>query len=129
MNTCVTFNSEMFKPFLPEDSQVNPECYGAELSWWLSRELARKNIFTSYPNFEDWGWFLEFIIDDCEFLVCCGNISGEKNKWQIYINRQSKGFFTRKKPSMEMAKRVIDTIDLLLKEAPGITNINWRKEV
>lgn len=36
MDTGVNFYSDLFKPFLPEDSQVNPVCYGAELAWWLA---------------------------------------------------------------------------------------------
>jgi len=129
MNTCVTFTSDIFTPFLPEESQVNPGCYGAELSWWLSRELAKKNIFTSYPNYEDWGWFLEYTIDDSEFWICCGNNSGEKNEWQIFINRHAKGFFIRKKPEIEMIKEVLEMLNLILEETNGITNIKWRKEV
>jgi hypothetical protein len=60
METEVDFYAEAFNPILPEDAQVNPECYGAELAWWLCRKLAERGAFTSYPNFEDWGWFLEF---------------------------------------------------------------------
>jgi hypothetical protein len=52
-----TFVSDQFVPFLPEESQVNPEVYGAELAWWLASELARRNVFTSYPEYEDWGWY------------------------------------------------------------------------
>jgi len=33
------FSSELFRPFLPEESQVNPEVYGAELAYWLARKL------------------------------------------------------------------------------------------
>jgi|GEM_PF-5021730 hypothetical protein len=40
MNTCVDFRSDLFKPFLSDDVQVNPRRYGTELSWWFSRELA-----------------------------------------------------------------------------------------
>ncbi|WP_413701987.1 hypothetical protein ACLKMH_10950 [Psychromonas sp. KJ10-10] len=57
MKNTVTFKSDLFKPFLPEDSQVNPEVYGAELAYWLSKKLAEKNIITSYPESEDWGGF------------------------------------------------------------------------
>ena len=130
MNTCVTFTSDLFMPFLPEDSQVNPNCYGAELCWWLSRELARKNIVTSYPNAEDWGWFLEFIEKGNEFWICCGNIAGENTTWQIYIRGLAKGIFMWKyKPPMAIAKPVLKAIDLVLKETAGIHDIEWRKEV
>ena len=50
MATEVDFNSEAFTPILPEDSQVNPEYYGAELAWWLCRILAERGVYTAYPN-------------------------------------------------------------------------------
>ena len=50
------FRSTKFAPVLPDDSQVNPQVYGAELAFWLCTELAKRGIVTSYPNFEDWGW-------------------------------------------------------------------------
>ena len=55
------FESEHFAPVLPEDCQVSPGVYGAELAFWVSAELARSGIATSYPNSEDWGWFIEFM--------------------------------------------------------------------
>lgn len=64
MDTCVDFESRLFAPFLSEEGQVNPQVYGAELAWWLSRELAQEGVETSYPNSEDWGWFIEYIVDD-----------------------------------------------------------------
>jgi hypothetical protein len=50
MDTCVEFKSDLFKPFLSEAAQVNPDYYGAELAWWLSRELAIKGVETTYPK-------------------------------------------------------------------------------
>lgn len=60
METSVTFKSDLFKPFLPNGFQVKPGSYRAELAWWLTRELSKKAIFTTYPNFEDWGWYIGF---------------------------------------------------------------------
>ena len=64
MKMCVNFKSDLFKPFLPEESQVNPGRYGAELTYWLSRKLSEKGIITSYPEYEDWGWFIEFTTEE-----------------------------------------------------------------
>ena len=47
MDTCVDFESRLFAPFLSEEGQVNPQVYGAELAWWLSRELAQEGVETS----------------------------------------------------------------------------------
>src|SRR4029079_14060405 len=52
------FRSTRFAPVLPDDAQVNPQVYGAELAFWLCTELAKRGVMTSYPDFEDWGWFI-----------------------------------------------------------------------
>lgn len=49
------FRSTRFSPVLPEDPQVTPGIYGAELSFWLCTELAKQGVLTSYPEQEDWG--------------------------------------------------------------------------
>lgn len=48
------FRSAAFAPVLPEENQVNPSVYGAELAFWLCTELAKRNVATSYPEYEDW---------------------------------------------------------------------------
>ncbi|MFW2368062.1 MAG: hypothetical protein ACN4GW_16720 [Desulforhopalus sp.] len=127
MNTCVIFTSTLFKPFLPGSAQVNPECYGAELAWWLSGKLASKNTITSYPNYEDWGWFLEYLIEDNAYWICCGNITGTEDQWQIFVEPQAKGLFSRKKPPIDIAAPVLKTIDDLLRECPEIYDIKWHE--
>ncbi len=59
----IEFTSADFLPFLPEECQVNPGVYGFELASWLSQELARNGVVTSYPIGEDWGWLLEHAAD------------------------------------------------------------------
>lgn len=86
----VRFKSEHFAPVLPEDCQVNPGVYGAELAFWLSAELARSGVATSYPNPEDWGWFIEFLPDSgSEFAVHCGNEEGVRDRWLLSLRRLS----------------------------------------
>jgi hypothetical protein len=118
----------LFKPFLPEEAQVNPQCYGAELAWWLSRALADKGVSTSYPNFEDWGWFIEYIIDGSEYWLCCGNLSGTENEWSIFLEPKSKGLFGRHKAPIEKAAKLLATLNDVLTQSSGISNINWSNE-
>jgi hypothetical protein len=33
MESTVEFDSELFSPYLPDEYQVNPHCYGAELAY------------------------------------------------------------------------------------------------
>ena len=68
MEISVEFESDLFIPFLQEDSHVNPQVYGAELSYFLSKKLVEKGVITTYPNNEDWGWFIEyFTVTDDEY--------------------------------------------------------------
>ena len=71
------FNSEKFRPVLPDEAQVNPGVFGAELAWWLCTELAVRGVVTSYPEYEDWGWYLNHSTQSgAEFAIHCGNVSG-----------------------------------------------------
>ena len=125
MDSSVDFRSELFKPFLPDDAQVNPECYGAELCWWLSRRLAEKGVETSYPNYEDWGWFLEYMVDENEYWLCCSNVVGENNLWRVYLAPQSKGLFGRNRPPVDNAKQLLETLREILSEVAEISEIRW----
>src|SRR5438552_3014154 len=69
------FRSSRFTPVLPEESQVNPRRYGAELAFWLCTRLYEKSrVVTSYPDYEDWGWLLSYSTEaGDEFALHCGN--------------------------------------------------------
>lgn len=55
------FRSSRFAPVLPEECQVNPGRYGAELAFWICTRLYEEDrIATSYPDYEDWGWLLSY---------------------------------------------------------------------
>ena len=84
-----------FLPYLPEECQANPGVYGFELALWLSQELAGRGIITSYPNGEDWGWFIEYIQDEVEIMVGCSSrseegegSSGKPITWGIFLKPQ-----------------------------------------
>lgn len=125
MKTCVDFKSELFKPFLSEDAQVNPHVYGAELAWWLCRELAIEGIETTYPDFEDWGWFIEYFIDDNEYWLCCGNVDESLNQWRVYLHPHAKSMFGRNKAPIELAEPLLVALDKVLSKCPEITDIIW----
>ena len=129
MEISVEFESDLFIPFLPEDSQVNPQVYGAELTYWLSKKLAEKGVVTTYPNNEDWGWFIEYFTDtDDEYWLCCSNIEGANNKWLCYLNPKAKKLFGRDKAKPQNAKPLLDALKSVLSEEPRIINIVWSEE-
>jgi hypothetical protein len=124
----VTFTSENFKPFLPDDCQVNPGRYGAELAYWLSAQLANANVITSYPNYEDWGWFLDYANDKGEeFRLCCGNIEGSDTEWMCFVEPLSKGFF-KGKADIASASALMDALKHILGSAQGISAVEWTRE-
>ena len=128
MDTCVDFRSPLFKPFLSEEAQVNPGCYGAELAWWLSRELAERGVETSYPNYEDWGWFVEYAVDDNEYWLCCGNVTGESDSWRIYLECKARGLFGRNKAPEEGAAPLLETLSALLAASPDVHDVQWSRD-
>ena len=129
MKTCVNFKSDLFKPFLPEQSQVNPGRYGAELAYWLSRKLFEKGIITSYPEYEDWGWFIEYTTEEGdEYWLCCGNVEGAEDEWHIFLDPQKKGFFSRQKANIENAHSLILALRTILNKHNQISGIEWYKE-
>ena len=73
----IEFESSEFLPCLPEDSQVNPGTYGFELAFWLSQMLASRGIAVSYPQDDDWGWFIDTVDADGETTVTCLNVGEE----------------------------------------------------
>jgi hypothetical protein len=126
MDTAVEFESDLFRPFLPEDAQVNPGRYGAELAFWLARKLAERGVATSYPDFEDWGWFLSYTVgEELEYWLCCGNEDGAGERWRCFLDPKSTGFFGRHKAPVEEAAPLMNALREVLAQEPGIRNIVW----
>ncbi len=106
----IDFISDRFLPYLPEDSQANPGAYGFELALWLSQELMRRGTVTSYPLGEDWGWFIEYLKDDVELMICCGSPAeagegyrGQAIGWSIYSQAPGGWFKRRSGPAAKAA--------------------------
>lgn len=126
MEIAVEFDSDLFTPYLPEDSQVNPHVYGAELAFWLSRTLAGQNIYTSYPLAEDWGWFIEYITAaGDEYWLCCTNRDQATNKWRCFIDAKAKSLFGRNRAQLANAKPLLNAFRAILEATPEITHITW----
>ena len=126
METAAEFESGLFRPYLPDEAQVNPGCYGAELAYWLSRKLAERGVMTSYPDFEDWGWFIEYVTeDDKTYWLCCGNMDGADDRWRCSIEPKARGLFGRNKAPVEGAAPLMRALRELLAQEPGIRNLDW----
>lgn len=111
---------------LPEECQVNPGVYGAELAFWLSAELARSGVATSYPTAEDWGWFIEFLPESgSEFAVHCGNDEGARDRWLLSLRRHARKMFGRDRPPYEEALKLVAAIRELLTSSPHVQEMEW----
>ena len=121
------FRSAKFAPVLPEESQVNPQAYGAELAYWLCVALAKRGLVTSYPENEDWGWYLEFLPDSgSEFALHCVNVEGARDRWQLSLRRHGRKMFGRDKPAYSEASPLMRAIKSLLEEEPEVAELDWR---
>jgi hypothetical protein len=107
------FRSDLFRPYLPDDCQVNPNALGFELAEWLSRRLAEVNVITSYPGQEDWGWYLEQVVGDDEYLICCGGSEdGGEYEWRVFVDRPRRWF--RRPPPTPHEAELFDAVIRLL---------------
>lgn len=121
------FRSAKFSPVLPEECQVNPRVYGAELAYWLGGELARAGIATGYPQWEDWGWYIEYQTDDgSEFAVHCCNTDEDGEEWLLSLRRFGRKMFGRDKPPFSDAAALVDAVKECLESEPSITQLEWR---
>ena len=125
------FRSPRFAPVLPEECQVNPGRYGAELAFWLCTRLYEEHrIATSYPDYEDWGWLLSYSTGaGDEFAVNCGNMDGTNDRWLISIRRYGRKLFGRDKPCFDRAGDLIDALRRLLEAEESVTEFDWRYDV
>jgi hypothetical protein len=121
----VEFTSAKFSPVLPDESQGNPGRYGAELAFWLCIELGRRGLMTSYPAFEDWGWYLEYNISSGEFAVLCGNVDGSNDRWLLSLRRYGRKLFGRDKPPFDSAEALVTALRKFLAEESSIKDLNW----
>jgi hypothetical protein len=120
------FRSGRFAPALPEECQVNPQVYGAELAVWLGAALARKGVITSYPESEDWGWFIEYSDKSgAEFAVHCCNTENSADQWILSLRRFGRKLFGRDKPPLSLASPLITAIQAVLREEPSVSDLQW----
>jgi hypothetical protein len=120
------FSSAAFAPVLPDECQVNPEVYGAELAFWLCQALAKIGVATSYPQSEDWGWYIEYQNEEgSEFAIHCGNVDGSNSRWLLSLRRFGRKMFGRDKPPLSDAARLILAVESCLEAESSVTDLDW----
>ncbi len=123
----IEFESNKFLPYLPDECQVNPGLFGFELAHWLSLELSRRGVITSYPISEDWGWFLELTEGDFEIMICCSGYQENHDedpttpiKWGIFLKPQLSIAKKLKRISTDNAIRALGDAILAILSSNGI---------
>ena len=89
----IEFSTDKFLPVLPEQCQTNPGAYGFELALWLAQSLLARGLITSYPQSEDWGWFIEYTdADETEIQIGCSSMAAdgegytkEAIGWSVFV--------------------------------------------
>ena len=89
----IEFSTDKFLPVLPEQCQTNPGAYGFELALWLAKSLLAREIVTSYPQSEDWGWFIEYTDpDETEIQIGCSSLASvgegyakKAIEWSVFV--------------------------------------------
>lgn len=119
----VFFTSEKFAPYLPDECQVNPNVLGYELAAWLSVELMKSGIATSYPNAEDWGWFLDCKRDGGKYMICCNGTKNDAEEYEWRIDIESPKFFFRRNQNNEKYIQ-----ELIIKITECLTNAGIKLE-
>jgi hypothetical protein len=96
------------------------------LAYWLCSELAKRGVVTSYPNNEDWGWFIEYITDaGSEFAIHCGNVGGAKDHWLLSLRRHGRKMLGRDKPPYSEAAPVVEGIRALVEGDGDLSDVQW----
>ena len=120
----VQFTSDAFLPYLPEDAQANPGVYGFELALWLSQELARRGVVTSYPLAEDWGWFIEQSDGMHETVIGCASVAdpGEgylkrSIQWRVSVRPAGVGSFFQRRAAPGNTSAIEAAIEGVLRDA------------
>jgi hypothetical protein len=83
----VEFSSDRFLPYLPDEHQNVPGVTGYELAHWLSEALAAREVYTSYPQSAEWGWYIEYVDQGLEVIIGCSRQPEAKrpNEWSIFV--------------------------------------------
>ena len=85
----ILFRSDRFNLSKVGEHFINPCCFGEDLAAWLRPRLAAKNIETSTPYQEDWGWELPAKLGTDSYYLCMsGNADRpgtDEGEWRIMV--------------------------------------------
>ena len=90
----ILFQSGRFNLSKVGEHFINPCCFGEDLAAWLRSKLTERNIETSQPYQEDWGWELPVTHGiDSYYLCMSGNadnarIHDDEGEWHVIVEKR-----------------------------------------
>jgi hypothetical protein len=125
MRTVATFDSREFNLTEHRDHFINEGCYGDGLGRWLVVRLRATGIETDpEPRPEDFGWYVNYIVDDEKFCAVIGNVGEEF--WFVAVERVagilSSVFGGRRR---RIPKSGVMRLHDILSAAPEVSNLRW----
>jgi hypothetical protein len=127
MRTVATFESNEFNLTEHRDYFMNEGCYGDDLGKWLIDRLRAAGAETdSDPQQEDFGWYVNYSLDDQPFCAVIGNIGGES--WFVVVERVT-GFLGSVLGGRHrnVPDRGIEILHRIFSSSPELRNLQWHK--
>lgn len=119
------FNTNRFNLSEEKAHFINPCCFGEDLAAWMLGKLKERNIQSTDPDQEDWGWYIEAKLAGENYMLGFGGNSLERpedpnfGEWRVMVNRDRS--FKDKlfgKNKMDHSDEMLTTVKQIL-EAEG----------
>lgn len=126
MREIASFNTDNFKPVLPDEYQPNPGVIGFELCWHIVQELAKKNIYTDYPQQEDWSWYIIYGNNENDvFNLYVSSPFEEEPKWRLILEPVSHGVFKKKSPPEGAETDFVNALKEIFSDKNNFSDVVW----
>jgi hypothetical protein len=143
LRTCATFDATGFNTSVPKPTYVNPTNYGDDIAERLAMALREAGHDAGTPYCEDWGWCVEFVVDDKAHWLGVGRrppaaeFLGEAVQapetvvpaWLCFVERR-RSLRTCFAPAAE--KRVTpgaaSAVHAALSSVPGVSRLAWHHQ-
>jgi len=125
----ILFRSNRFNLSKVGEHFINPCCFGEDLAAWLRPKLAEKNVETTSPYQEDWGWELPATCGRDSYYLCMSgnadNSGNDEGEWRIIVEKRrsiwarltARGKITADDPLVRLVEEILE-------EEPAIRNVH-----
>lgn len=132
MKTMVRFVCDGFNKTEQKETFINPDNFGDDLMLWFRDELRARGLSTDdEPGQEDFGWYLNFSVNEQPHCVVGGLEDADEKRtepqhWVLWIERNVgfwKSIFGQR--TKNISPEAINVIDQILKTRSDVTGIEW----